>query len=91
MGASGLPHRCTTAGSATVTRLDPAHQLLRLARLLPGLHQVERRVMLGLDGGERAELLRPLAKVQAGAAAVAAEPAKRLDGVRHRPLRLDPG
>ena len=47
--------------------------------------------MLGLDGGERAELLRLLAKVQAGAAAVAAEPAKRLDGVRHRPLRLDAG
>ncbi|MBA2309523.1 MAG: hypothetical protein H0W01_09585 [Pseudonocardiales bacterium] len=49
--------------------------------MLPGLHQVERRVMLGLDGGERAELLRLLAKVQAGAAAVAAEPAKR----RRRP------
>jgi len=47
--------------------------------------------MLGLDGGERAELLRLLAKVQAGAVAVAAEPAKRLDGHCHRPLRLDPG
>jgi len=57
-------------------------------RLLPGIHDVERRVMAALSAAERRHLLRLLGKVAAGAAAIAGEVPQPLDGRRVRPSRL---
>lgn len=57
-------------------------------RMLPGIRVIDTRLMAGLDGSEREQLMRLLDKVLRGIAAVAdAEPIV-LEGTRHRPDRL---
>ncbi len=57
-------------------------------QVLPGAHKLETKVMSVLSPSERAQFLRLLAKIQMSAAAVAAEPAEPLAGVRNVPARL---
>jgi DNA-binding MarR family transcriptional regulator len=54
-------------------------------RLLPGIRQVESKVLSALSEPERRQLLRLLDKVLVRAADVAAEPPALLDGRRRRP------
>ncbi len=56
-------------------------------RLLPGVRRVEQAVLTELTATERATLLKLLAKVLKGAAAVAAAEPITLDGRRNRPSR----
>jgi DNA-binding MarR family transcriptional regulator len=53
-------------------------------RLLPGIHQVESKVLSALSEPGRCQLLRLLDKVLVRAAEVAAEPPALLEGRRRR-------
>lgn len=55
---------------------------------IPGLHNVERRIMSALDEHERQQLLGLLQRVLDRANDVNAEPPEPLTGVRRRPKRL---
>ena len=57
-------------------------------RALPGAHRLETQVMSVLSASERTQFLRLLAKIQAGAARVAASEPEPLEGVRNVPSRL---
>jgi DNA-binding MarR family transcriptional regulator len=57
-------------------------------QMLPGIHNVERRILAALTKTERTQLLKLLDKVLAGAAEIAAEEPERLEGQRVRPSRL---
>jgi DNA-binding MarR family transcriptional regulator len=54
-------------------------------RFLPGVRALEQALLGGLSDADRKALMRILAKVLAGAAAVAADPPITLDGRRRRP------
>lgn len=57
-------------------------------KILPGVHRLETAVMSALSEDERRDLLGLIAKVQASVAAVAAQPAEPLGGLRRVPSRL---
>ena len=57
-------------------------------QVLPGVHQLETRVMSVLTPTERAQLMRLLSKVQSSAATVAVETPEPLGGIRNVPARL---
>lgn len=57
-------------------------------RFLPGIYQMQTRLMAPLTPKERSQLLELLAKVQASASLMAAQPAEPLGGVRKVPGRL---
>jgi len=57
-------------------------------QLLPGIRNIERRVLSALTPDERAHLLELLAKILARSAEVALEQPEPLNGTRNRPARL---
>jgi DNA-binding MarR family transcriptional regulator len=59
-------------------------------QFLPGIRRVEQAVLAELSRAERVTLLKLLAKVLKGAAAVAADEPIKLDGRRNRPTHHEP-
>ena len=74
---------------SVLVEVTPAGQAVT-DRMLPGIRKVEQAVLDELTPAERATLLKLLAKVLSGAAAVAAVEPITLDGRRNRPPREVP-